>query len=62
DGNAQVDFNDFLTFQNAFGTSKSSPGFLSGLDGDGNDIIDFNDFLALQNRFGVSLLRGSAVQ
>ena len=55
DGNARVDFNDFLVFQNAFGSSRTSTSFVSGFDYDGNDLIDFNDFLALQNGFGIIL-------
>ncbi|MDB5327679.1 MAG: glycoside hydrolase, partial [Phycisphaerales bacterium] len=51
-GNSTVDFNDFLSLQNAFGATSASPGFVPGLDSDTNGVIDFNDFLALQNRFG----------
>lgn len=55
DGDAHVDFNDFLQFQNLFGTTVASPNFVSGFDYDGNQQIDFNDFLALQNGFGIVL-------
>jgi subtilisin-like proprotein convertase family protein len=52
DGDASVNFNDFLTLQNAFGSSSGDPTFNSGADNDANGVINFNDFLALQNQFG----------
>lgn len=52
DGNGVVNFNDFLSLQNAFGTTPSSPVYNSAFDYDSNSLIDFNDFLAFQNQFG----------
>ncbi|MDB5328393.1 MAG: hypothetical protein JWM57_3962 [Phycisphaerales bacterium] len=55
DGNATVDFNDFLTLQNAFNSTVGSPSYNAGADVDGNGTVDFNDFLILQNSFNTTL-------
>jgi hypothetical protein len=55
DGNGTVDFNDFLSLQNAFGSTTGSVTWNAAFDSDSNNLIDFNDFLSLQNRFGMSL-------
>ncbi|MDB5325828.1 MAG: peptidase domain protein [Phycisphaerales bacterium] len=55
DGSHTVDFNDFLTLQNAFGTTVGQAGYVPGMDANGDNTIDFNDFLALQNNFGLTL-------
>ncbi|MGC4031738.1 MAG: proprotein convertase P-domain-containing protein [Tepidisphaeraceae bacterium] len=55
DGNATVNFNDFLQFQAAFGTTTSSSTFLPGFDYDNNSTIDFSDFLPFQASFGTTV-------
>lgn len=51
DGNAVVNFNDFLLMQNAFNTTSGQANFNAGADCDGNGAVNFNDFLLLQNQF-----------
>ena len=51
DGNAVVNFNDFLVLQNSFNQSSASPTYNVGADNDLNGVVDFNDFLVLQNQF-----------
>jgi phosphatidylethanolamine-binding protein (PEBP) family uncharacterized protein len=46
DGSGLVDFNDFLTFAAAFGTSSSAE------DLDSSGVVDFNDFLVFAAAFG----------
>ncbi|MDB5327192.1 MAG: hypothetical protein JWM57_2761 [Phycisphaerales bacterium] len=55
DGNAVVNFNDFLGLQNAYNTTAGTPAFVSGFDSNSDNVIDFNDFLALQNNFNKTI-------
>ena len=45
----KIDFTDFLSFAQAFGTSDPT------FDINGNDTVDFPDFLTLAQAFGKSL-------
>jgi polygalacturonase len=55
-GDGVVNFDDFLTLQNAFGATTGTSGYQLLADFDGNGVIDFNDFLVLQNDFGHTLV------
>ncbi|MGC4030141.1 MAG: dockerin type I domain-containing protein [Tepidisphaeraceae bacterium] len=55
DGNGQVNFNDFLTLQAAFGTQAGGIGYNISADVDGDGSVNFNDFLLLQANFGKSV-------
>lgn len=52
-GDAYVDFADFLAFAGAFGTSSGQAGFASHFDLDASGAIDFADFLIFASEFGV---------
>jgi hypothetical protein len=54
-GDAAVNFNDFLVLQNAFGTASGTASYNAGADFDNNATVNFNDFLILQNQFGKSV-------
>jgi len=51
-GNGTVDFNDFLTFVTAFGSSTGAPNYDARIDLDDNGEIGFSDFLIFSQAFG----------
>ena len=52
DGDADVDFGDFLLFAQAFGTNTSDPSYNQKADFDSNGTVDFGDFLIFAGAFG----------
>ena len=54
DGNATVNFSDFLAFVTGFGKTHSDAGYNSRLDLNGDGPVDFIDFLIFVSHFGES--------
>ncbi len=52
DGDGDVDFQDFLIFVAAFGTSVGDAGYHAAADLDGDGMVVFRDFLIFANAFG----------
>jgi hypothetical protein len=52
DGDADVDFDDFLFFGEAFGTVAGDPNYNSKADLNSDGIIEFDDFLIFSEAFG----------
>jgi len=54
DGNAEIGFDDFFIFADAFGATPSSANWNAGADFDGNGEISFDDFFLFADNFGKS--------
>ncbi|MFA6110127.1 MAG: choice-of-anchor D domain-containing protein, partial [Candidatus Latescibacterota bacterium] len=52
DGNAEIGFDDFFIFADAFGSTPSSANWNAGADFDGNGEIGFDDFFIFADNFG----------
>lgn len=52
DADPRVDFNDFIAFSRAFGSSASDPTFEPGADLNADGRVDFVDFLIFSANFG----------
>jgi hypothetical protein len=52
DGDASVDFSDYLLFAAAYGSSSAEPDFDSRFDLDGDGEVGFSDFLSFAQAYG----------
>jgi hypothetical protein len=54
DGDGDVDFDDFVEFAGAYGTSEGDPAYNLNADFDGDNDVDFDDFVEFAGVYGTS--------